>query len=143
VNAMLRGLGLTKTTLRRKMMDFVAARRGEENVSTAHEMARLLEAIFKGKLLNSELNAEFLKQLSTLKESYIPHDLPPGVQVANKPGNLQNLRTDSGIVFVKNRPFAISVMTADAHNERAAERAISEIALEAYRYFEMRGKSDH
>src|SRR5947209_2624963 len=140
VNAMLRGLGLTKTMLRRKMMDFVAARRGDENVSTPHEMARLLEAIFKGKILNSELNAEFLKQLSTLKESYIPHDLPPGVQIANKPGNLQNVRTDSGIVFVKNRPFAMSVMTADAHNERGAERAIGEIASEAYHYFEMRGK---
>jgi beta-lactamase class A len=143
VNAMLRGLGLTKTMLRRKMMDFAAARRGEENISTPQEMARLLEAIYKGKILKKELNEQFVKQLSTLKESYIPHDLPPGVQVANKPGNLQNVRTDSGIVLVKDRPFAMSVMTADAHDERAAERAISEIALEAYHYFEMRGKSSH
>src|SRR5205814_8262466 len=141
VNAMLRGLGLTKTMLRRKMMDFAAARRGEENVSTPQEMTQLLEAIYKGKLLNKELNEQFIKQLSTLKESYIPHDLPAGVQVANKPGNLQNVRTDSGIIFVKDRPFAMSVMTADAHDERAAERAISEIALEAYHYFEMRGKT--
>jgi len=78
-----------------------------------------------------------------LKESYIPHDLPAGVQVANKPGNLQNVRTDSGIVFVKDRPFAISVMTFNARDERGAEHAINEIALEAYRYFEMRSKSSH
>ena len=143
VNVMLRSLGLTKTMLRRKMMDFAAARRGEENVSTPQEMTRLLEAIYKGKILNKELNQQLIKQLSTLKESYIPHDLPAGVQVANKPGNLQNVRTDSGIVFVKDRPFAMSVMTANARDERAAERAISEIALEAYRYFEMRGKSAH
>jgi beta-lactamase class A len=140
---MLRGLGLTKTMLRRKMMDFAAAKRGDENVSTPQEMARLLETIYKGKILKKELNEQFIKQLSTLKESYIPHDLPPGVQVANKPGNLQNVRTDSGIVFVKGRPFAMSVMTADARDERAAERAISEIALESYRYFEMRSKSSH
>lgn len=143
VNATLRNLGLAKTLLRRHMMDFEAAKRGNENVSTPQEMARLLEAIYKEKLLNKELNAAFVKQLSTLKESYIPHDLPAGVQVANKPGNLQNVRTDSGIVFVKNRPFAISVMTADARDERAAERAISEMALEAYRYFETRSKSSH
>ena len=141
VNAMLRGLGLTKTMLRRKMMDFAAARRGEENISTAQEMVRLLETIYKGKILKKELNEQFIQQLSTLKESYIPHDLPPGVQVANKPGNLQNVRTDSGIVFVKDRPFVMSVMTADAHDERAAERAIAEIALEAYHYFEMRSKT--
>jgi beta-lactamase class A len=143
VNTMLRGLGLTKTMLRRKMMDFAAARRGEDNISTPQEMVRLLEAIYKGKILNKELNEQFVKQLSTLKESYIPHDLPPGVQVANKPGNLQNVRTDSGIVFVKGRPFEISVMTADARDERAAERAINEMALEAYRYFETRSKSSH
>jgi hypothetical protein len=50
------------------------------------------------------------------------------------------VRTDSGIVFAANRPFAISVMTAYDRDERAAERAISEVALEAYHYFEMRGK---
>jgi beta-lactamase class A len=141
VNAVLRGLGLIKTMLRRKMMDFAAAKRGDENVSTPQEMARLLEGTYKGKVLNKELNEQFIKQLSTLKESYIPHNLPAGVQVANKPGNLQSVRTDSGIVFVKDRPFAISVMTTNARDERAAERAISEIALEAYHYFEMHGKT--
>jgi beta-lactamase class A len=141
VNAMLRGLGLSKMTLRRKMMDIAAARRGEENVATPQEMVLLLEAIHKGKVLNKELSAQFIKQLSTLKDSYIPRYLPKGIQVANKPGSLEAVRTDSGIVFVQNRPFAISVMTAWDHDERAAERAISEVALEAYHYFEMRGKT--
>lgn len=143
VNAMLRGLGLAKTMLRRKMMDVAAARRGEENISTPQEIVRLLEAIYKGKALNKELTAAFIKQLSTLKESYIPRELPAGVQVANKPGNLEGVRTDSGIVFVKNRPFAMSVMTAYDRDERAAEHAISEIALDAYYYFEMRGKTSN
>jgi beta-lactamase class A len=141
VNAMLRDLGLAKTMLRRKMMDVAAARRGEENIATPQEMVRLLEAVYKGKALNKELTTVFIKQLSTLKESYIPRELPAGVQVANKPGNLEGVRTDSGIVFVKNRPFAISVMTAYDRDEPAAEHAISEIARNAYHYFEMRGKT--
>ena len=141
VNAMLRGLGLSKTMLRRKMMDVAAARRGDENVATPQEMVQLLEAIRKGKVLNKQSTAELIKQLSTLKESYIPRSLPEGVQVANKPGELEGVRTDSGILFAQNRPFAIGVMTAYDGDERAAERAISEVALEAYRYFEMRGKT--
>src|SRR5438552_9097394 len=141
VNAMLHGLGLSKTMLRRKMIDIAAARRGDENVATPQEMARLLEAIYKGKALNKQATAEFIKQLSTKKDSYIPRYLPESVQVANKPGELEAVRTDSGIVFVPNRPFAISVMTAYDRNERAAERAISEVALEAYHYFEIRGKT--
>jgi beta-lactamase class A len=141
VNAMLRSLGLAKTTLRRKMMDVAAARRGEENISTPQEIVRLLEAIYRGKALNKELTAAFIQQLSTLKESYIPRELPAGIQIANKPGNLEGVRTDSGILFVRNRPFAMSVMTAYDRDERVAEHAISEIALNAYHYFEMRGKT--
>src|SRR6476620_1290624 len=141
VNAMLRGLGLAKTMLRRKMMDVAAAQRGDENVATPHEMAQLLEAIYKGKVLKADSTKELIKQLSTLKPSYIPRELPDGVQVANKPGELEGVRTDSGIVFSANRPFAISVMTAYASDDRAAERAISEVAREAYHYFEMRGKT--
>jgi beta-lactamase class A len=141
VNAMLRSLGLAKTTLRRKMMDVAAARRGEENISTPQEIVRLLEAIYRGKALNKQLTAAFIQQLSTLKESYIPRELPADIQIANKPGNLEGVRTDSGILFVKNRPFAMSVMTAYDRDERAAEHAISEIALYAHHYFEMRGKT--
>jgi beta-lactamase class A len=140
VNATLRSLGLTKTMLRRKMIDVAAARRGDENVSTPQEMARLLEMIYKGKALNKEGADELIKQLKTLKkDSYLSYELPADVELADKPGSLDGVRTDSGIVFARNLPFAISVMTAYDRDEKAAERAISEVALEAYRYFEMRG----
>ena len=142
VNAMLRNFGLTKTMLRRKMMDIAAAKRGDENVSTPQEMARLLETIHKGKALSTELTAGFIKQLKALKkDSYLSYELPPGVEIADKPGSLDGVRTDSGIIFAKNRPFAISVMTAYDRDERAAEHAISEVALEAFRYFQIRGKT--
>jgi beta-lactamase class A len=141
VNIMLRGFGLSKTLLRRKMMDTAAARRGDENVATPQEMARLLEAIYKEKVLNKQVTAELIKQLSTKKESYIPRYLPENIQVANKPGELEGVRNDCGIVFAHNRPFVVSVMTAYDRDEKGAERAISEVALEAYHYFEMRGKT--
>src|SRR5205809_3941434 len=141
VNAMLHSLGLPKTLLRRKMMDIAAARRGHENIATPQEMVRLLEAIFKEKALDKQATAEFIKQLSTLKQSYLPRYVPECVQVANKPGELEAERNDSGIVFAQNQPFAISVMTAYDRDEKAAERAIGEVALEAYRYFDMRGKT--
>src|SRR5881398_1313687 len=141
VNAMLHGLGLSKTMLRRKMIDIAAARRGDENVATPQEMARLLEAIYKEMVLNKQATAELIKQLSTKKESYIPRYLSENIQVANKPGELEGVRNDCGIVFVQNRPFIVSVMTAYDRDEKAAERAIGDVALQAYYYFEMRGKT--
>ena len=142
VNATLRRLGLTKTMLRRKMMDIAAAKRGDENVATPQEMTQLLEMIYKGKALNKEFTDEFIKQLKTLKkDSYLSYELPADVELADKPGSLDGVRNDSGIIFAHNRPFAISVMTAYDRDEKAAERAISLVALEAYHYFEMRSKT--
>ena len=141
VNAMLRARGFTQTMLRRKMIDLAAARRGDENVATPQEMTRLLESIWKGQVLNAALTQAFLEQLSTSKQSDIPQQLPPGVRVANKPGSLDGVRADVGIVYAGHRPFAISVMTAMDRDERAAEMAISEVALAAYRYFEMVGRT--
>lgn len=140
INAMLHSLGLSKMMLRRKMIDIAAARRGDENVATPQEMVRLLEAIYKGRVLNTQATAELIRQLSTKKDSYIPRNLPDNTHVANKPGELEAVRNDCGIVFTPNRPFVIGVMTAYDRDEKAAERAISEVALEAYRYFEMLGK---
>jgi len=142
VNATLRNLGLTKTMLRRKMIDIAAARRGDENVATPQEMTRLLEVIYNGKAFNKELTDQFIKQLKTLKkDSYLSYELPVEVELADKPGSLDGVRNDSGIIFAQNRPFAITVMTAYDRDEKAAERAISEVALEAYHYFDMRGKT--
>ena len=105
-------------------------------------MVMLLDAIYKNKVLKKETTAQFIKQLSTLKKnSYISTFLPGTVQVADKPGDLDAVRTDSGIVFLPNRPFAISVMTAWDRDEPTAERAISEVAVEAFHYFDMRGKT--
>ena len=130
--------GVTHVTNRDLAQFMVAV---SDNAAANILIVRLLEAIYKGKVLNNEETAALTKQLSTLKQSYIPRLLPENVQVANKPGELEAVRTDSGIVFATNRPFAICVMTAYDRDERAAERAISEVALEAYRYFEMRGKT--
>ena len=43
IAARMQALGLNGTKLRRHMMDTAAARRGDENVSTPDELARLLE----------------------------------------------------------------------------------------------------
>jgi beta-lactamase class A len=136
VNAMLDSLGLTHTRLRRKMMDLEAAKQGRENISTPREMMTLLDAIYHGKVLNKESTVDFFKVLSTNKDSWIPRDLPADLKVANKPGALEAVRNDSGIVFVDGRPYVICVMTGFLRNERDGEEAISKISLEAWRMFD-------
>jgi beta-lactamase class A len=136
VNVLMDSLGLRHTRLRRKMMDLKAAGGGRENIATPAEMMTLLEDLYRGKVLNKESTDDFFRMLSTHKDSFIPRDLPEGVKIADKPGELEGVRNDSGIVFVDNRPYIICVMTTYLRRERDGEDAIRKISLETYRMFD-------
>ena len=129
-------LGLAHTQLRRKMMDLQAAAQGRENISTPREMMQLLEQLYRGKVIGPPLLDDFFTVLATAKDSFIPRDLPPDLKIANKPGELEGVRNDSGIVFLKNRPYVICVMTTYLANERAGEDAITRISSLTYAVFD-------
>jgi beta-lactamase class A len=136
VNAFLKAQGLRDTRLRRKMMDLKAAAEGRENVSTPNEMLNLLQALYRGEILNKEMTGDFFKVLSTHKDSWIPRNLPDDLKIADKPGALEGVRNDSGVIFVDKRPFVLCIMTTYLHRERDGEEAISNISLAAWRMFD-------
>jgi beta-lactamase class A len=141
VNGLLDSLGLTHMRLRRKMMDVKAAAEGRENIATPREMVQLLEDLYRGKVLNKQMTDDFFTLLSVHKESYIPRELPEDLRIANKPGELEGVRNDSGIVFTGNRPFAISVMTTYLRREKDGGDAIIRIATAAYQMFDRLSRS--
>jgi beta-lactamase class A len=128
INARVAALGLRETKLRRRMIDLAAARRGDENVSTPAELARLLETM-------AAHEQDAIALLKKPKESRLRRALPPGVEVADKPGELEGVRVDAGVVFAKNRPFVICVMTTYLKSEAEGERAIEDASRAAYEYF--------
>jgi beta-lactamase class A len=136
VNALLDSLNLTHIRLRRKMMDLKAASEGRENVASPRDMMLLLEALYRGKVLNKQMTEDFFSLLSIHKESYLPRELPEDLRVANKPGELEGVRNDSGIVFTGSRPYVISVMTTYLRHERDGGEAIIRISNAAYQMFD-------
>jgi beta-lactamase class A len=143
IAARMQGLGLPGTRLRRHMMDTAAARRGDENVSTPDELVRLLEAMhgpMSGPAKTGHyLLGEAIELLKKPKENRLRRGLPEGVASADKSGELEGVRVDAGIVFAKNRPYALCVMTAFLKDEAEGERAIEEISRVAYEYFNRLG----
>ncbi len=132
VNRMMDSLGLPHTRLRRKMMDAAAVARGEENVSTPEEMARLAEAIYRGKLVDQAASREmagFLKEVS----GGIHEGLPLDIETASKTGELPGARGETGIVYLEGRPFVLSVMSAYIDDRRSP---VPEATRIVYRYFE-------
>lgn len=109
VNRMLDSLGLYATRLRRRMMDSAAATRDDENVSTPREMVRLAEMLYRGRLVDEEACREMLAIMQTV-EAGMRKAVPREVPVASKPGSLPGVRSETGIVFLPGRPFALSVM---------------------------------
>jgi beta-lactamase class A len=141
VNAEVQRLGLTQTKLRRRMMDLQAAQQGNENVSTPREMALLLEKVHAGQALDPAHTREYFRLLELPKESEFHAALPDTVQIADKPGSLEAVRCDTGVVEIPGHPFVISVMTTYLADEGAGERAIEQVARLAYDYFDRLARS--
>ena len=143
VNEEIARLGLTQTHLRRHMMDLDAARRGDENVSTPRELGTLLEKTRAGQALDAAHTQEYFALLRLPKDSLFNKALPPGVPIADKPGALEAVRCDAGIIEIQGHPFVMVVMTTYLANEEEGERAIKEVARHTYAYFDRLGRSSY
>ena len=80
-----------------------------------------------------------IELLKKPKDSRLRKGLPPDVATADKPGELDGVRVDAGIVFAKNRPYALCVMATFLTSEVEGERAIEEMSRAAYDYFSRLG----
>ncbi len=135
VNRRMASLGLRGTKLQRRMMDLAAASEGRENLSTPLEMMTLLERIWKGDALGEPYRKELLDILAIPKDSPLRDGVPEGIDVAGKPGGLEAVRCDSGIVMLPGRPYVISVMTTYLKRDADGDPAIARVSRLAWEHF--------
>jgi beta-lactamase class A len=135
INSEIARLGLRETHLRRKMIDIEAARQGGENVSTPREMMTLVEKVHAGNVLDPAHTKDYFSLLALPKDSLFHKALPSTVTIEDKPGALDAVRCDTGVIEVKGHPFAISVMTTYDATNAEGELVVREIARLAHDYF--------
>lgn len=135
VNATLDQFGLKEIRLRRKMIDVAASARGDENIATPMASMELMSKLYRGEIVSRNLSDDVLKFLKLRKNSPIPKLIPSTVAIANKPGGIEGVSCDWAIVYVPNRPFAISVMTNYNAETANADDAIAKVAKLAYDHF--------
>lgn len=138
VNRMLEAHGFAVTRLNRVMIDGEAARQNRENVSTPNEMARLVEQIYRAKIVDKSASAEILDLMKRVRGG-MRMGLPPGIETAVKTGQVPGVRGESGIVFVPGRPFVLSVMSAFIDDRRTA---VPDVTRMVYRMFETLARSN-
>jgi beta-lactamase class A len=142
VNGRLDALQLPRTRLRRLMMDLEAARRGEENVSTPREIARLAEVVARGEGLSPE-GAKDLATVASVRDegSFFRRGLPEGLVAVSKPGALEGVRCEAAFVPVPGRPYAAAIMTAYLRREADGEAAIAELSAAIHDTFDRLARS--
>ena len=138
VNTRMAALGLTNTRLRRHMIDLDAARRGDENVSTPADLARLILAFHNGEGLSVSSKALALEILQKPKRTPIRTGVPADVAVASKSGELEGVRADAGIVYLPGRPYVFVAMGTFLREDAEPSGALEQLARLSYEYFSRR-----
>jgi beta-lactamase class A len=110
--------------------------------TSAREMVSLFEKLHQGKLVSESASKEMIDILKKCddKEKF-PRFLPEDVVVAHKSGSVSDARTDAGLLYFKQGPVALCVMTAENEDRRwvadnAGNLLCAKVAKEIYDYFQ-------
>lgn len=136
INNMALKLGLKETRLRRKMMDFEAAKLGRQNTTTTMDMAILMELLYNSSILDEDmcrLAIDILKKqkYKDLLIRYISEE----VVVAHKSGDLPNINHDIGIFYLPNIDYLLGVFVTNAETNNVAKDIIGRISQTVYNHF--------
>jgi len=133
INDFISTIGLTSTVLRRKMMDFEAQRKGLENLTSPHDMARVFMLIDSNGFVNEEISKEMKEILSrqqftdTLK-LFLPEEIP----FISKSGSLPGSVLDTGILYKNGKAIILSLMGTEIKNNGEGKVVLGKIAQFIY-----------
>lgn len=121
--------------------EFLAAAPTDDNYTSASDCCRLLYEIYTGTLVNADASADMLALLQAqTRTSKIPAGVPSNVTTANKtgelsdPGNLGVVENDISIIFAKDHPYVLCVLSNNIQNNSSAQETISKISADVYKY---------
>ena len=126
VNDLADELGMSQTRMQRQMMDAEAAAAGRDNLTSAGDLARLLEALAGGEALEPLVGERVLASLE-LQEHLdgIPRYLPPQACYAGKCGDdwpLGRFAHDCALVTTGDLRAVLVVMTCDSGGVETVSR---------------------
>jgi beta-lactamase class A len=113
--------------------------------TTADEMIRLFEELHHERLVSPAASQAMIAHLKTCDDKdKFPRFLPPGTPIAFKTGSVNAARTAAGIIYAKNGPIALCVLTDENEDQswvpdNAGDRLCAEIARVVHAHFQQPG----
>jgi beta-lactamase class A len=137
INESMTNLGLQSTVLRRRMMDVAAAQAGNENETSAADLALLFTAIQTSVGLPPEYSAVLLDILMRQQiRDKLPFYLPDATVLAHKTGTLPGVEHDVGILFSPRGPVIVCVLAAGLAANYHGVQGIACIGKVVYEHFQ-------
>lgn len=100
INQVCRDLGMKETVVQRKMMDTEARARGQDNLTSARDMAILYKTIYHKQYFNPKACDKGIAILSRCRDrKLLRRFLPQELTFAHKSGGLDEVSHDVGIFF--------------------------------------------
>lgn len=130
INELMESLGLSQTRIRRKMQDHESVARNEENVSTPADAVGLMRALYESRP-SSAVAEQALAILKKPNRGPIERAMESDVAVSNKPGGMERVRCDAGIVWLQRHPYALALMSKFGmeHPYRQENRLVAAVQL--------------
>ena len=130
INELMESLGLSQTRIRRKMQDHASVARNEENVSTPADAVGLMRALYESRP-SSAVAEQALAILKKPNRGPIERAMESDVAVSNKPGGMERVRCDAGIVWLQRHPYALALMSKFGmeHPYRQENRLVAAVQL--------------
>ena len=118
LNEFFKECGYSDTILERRMLDKAAVERGEENYTSVNDVMNFLDKLYEGRN-----DKNFSEMLSIMKRQQIStklrRDMPSGVEIASKSGELSDVQNDVGIVFSEKGDYAIVILSQGGDVQKA------------------------
>jgi beta-lactamase class A len=142
VTKTINALGCTQTKLQRKMIQPQESAKGNENIATPNEAAKIMEIIYRNFFINKQVSEDILAMLKKRGEgaSDLRAGLPTSVTVALKDGALNGVSTEWALVLMPERPF-VMIFMENYELEDESQEAMKKLSKLFYDYFWRKGNA--
>jgi beta-lactamase class A len=120
------------TFFRRRMLDTAAQAAGVENLTSAADLADMLERIVRGTLISPTVSKQalaYLDERGRIDKDWLGLKLPTGAQLSHINGTLTGVRNDVGLITSPSgKSFVLALCQDHLSSDASGEAAIAELA---------------